>query len=193
MQTVQMVLCLPACSSLASAAQLLCVCTITAPCACPGTCHTRNAQDPVRSIVAVTPAQQRSTRTPSVQILSGLVAGVAAVAVAPSQADNTAGFVDLFDDRKARQKGFDLIYEARDLDLVQNERDGLAQFRGDLKATKERYKEATKRISKDVGGYIDKMYWCASWHWHSLHTMFWTRSSALRAALQLVRPVLRVR
>ena len=97
-----------------------------------------------------------------VQILTGLAASVAVLTARPSQADNTAGFVDLFDDRKARQKGFDIIYEARDLDLVQNERDGMSQFRGDLKATKERYKEASKRISKDVGGYIEKSYWCVT-------------------------------
>ena len=99
-----------------------------------------------------------------VQVLGSVVAGIAAVSAGPSLAassDATAGFVDLFDDRKAKKKGFEIIYEARDLDIPQNERDGLTQFRGDLKATRERYKEATKRIQNNVKQYIEKQYWCA--------------------------------
>lgn len=48
--------------------------------------------------------------------------------------------VDLFDDRKAKQTGFDLIYEARELDLPQNVRDGMTQARSNLADTKKRVK-----------------------------------------------------
>ena len=52
-------------------------------------------------------------RTP-VQILTGL-AGVAALALTSSPANA----IDVFDNRKASENGFDIIYEARDLDLPQ--------------------------------------------------------------------------
>lgn len=62
------------------------------------------------------------------QVLAGFVAAGAALLAAPKAQAVTP--VDLFDDRKARNTGFDLIYEARDLDLPQSERDGLTQVRG---------------------------------------------------------------
>nr|8BD3_U Chain U, Chloroplast oxygen-evolving enhancer protein 3 [Chlorella ohadii]8BD3_u Chain u, Chloroplast oxygen-evolving enhancer protein 3 [Chlorella ohadii] len=67
--------------------------------------------------------------------------------------------LDLFDDRKARQAGFDIIYEARDLDLPQGVRDGLAQARENLDVAKARIKEAEKRIDADLDAYIAKAYW----------------------------------
>jgi photosystem II oxygen-evolving enhancer protein 3 len=60
-------------------------------------------------------------------VLAGFVAGAAALLAAPKAQAVTP--VDLFDDRKARNNGFDLIYEARDLDLPQAVRDGLTQVR----------------------------------------------------------------
>ena len=51
--------------------------------------------------------------SPPVQVLGGLIAGVAAL-VAPR-----ANAVDIRDDTTVRERGFDLIYEARDLDLAQ--------------------------------------------------------------------------
>lgn len=57
------------------------------------------------------------------QVLAGFAA-FAGLAVAKS-----AGAVDIQDDRKVRDKGFDLIYEARELDLPQSVRDGLSQVR----------------------------------------------------------------
>jgi photosystem II oxygen-evolving enhancer protein 3 len=99
-----------------------------------------------------------------VQVLGSLVAGITTIAAGKALADVTP--VDLFDDRKAKKTGFDLIYEARDLDLDQATRDGLTQYRGDITATKARYKEATKRINKEVGQYIEKEYWCASQNLH---------------------------
>jgi photosystem II oxygen-evolving enhancer protein 3 len=96
-----------------------------------------------------------------VQIVAGFVAGVASLA-GKASADVTP--VDLFDDRKktAKGTGFDLIYEARDLDLPQNTRDGITQFKSDLKATKARYSASAARIEGPLGEYINKSYWCAS-------------------------------
>lgn len=59
------------------------------------------------------------------QVLAGFVAAGAAL-LAANKAEAVTP-VDLFDDRKARDRGFDIIYEARDLDLPQNVRDGLTQ------------------------------------------------------------------
>lgn len=57
------------------------------------------------------------------QVLAGLLGAAALASTKPALA------ADIFDDRKVRQNGFDLIYEARDLDLPQNVRDGLTQVR----------------------------------------------------------------
>lgn len=67
--------------------------------------------------------------------------------------------IDLIDDRKARANGFDLIYEARDLDLPQNVRDGLTQARQDLAATKKRIAESEKRIDTLLPPAVSKAYW----------------------------------
>merc|ERR1711998_427368 len=67
--------------------------------------------------------------------------------------------VDLKDDRKAKSTGFDLIYEARDLDLPQNVRDGLTQARSSVDDTKKRVAESKKRITQEVLPYIKKAYW----------------------------------
>ena len=64
---------------------------------------------------------------PLLQVLAGFVAAGAALLAAPKAQAVTP--VDLFDDRKARDTGFDIIYEARDLDLPQSTRDGLTQVR----------------------------------------------------------------
>lgn len=90
-------------------------------------------------------------------MLSGLVAGVTSLTAGKAFADATP--VDLFDDRAAKSKGFEIIYEARDLDLPQNERDGISQFRGDLSATKARYTEAERRINTKLGEYVSSQYW----------------------------------
>jgi len=90
-------------------------------------------------------------------VLGGLFAGVVAL-VAPS-AEAGVTNVDLFDDRSAKQKGFDIIYEARDLDLPQSKRDGIDQFRGDIAATKTRLAESSRRINQELGEMVDKEYW----------------------------------
>lgn len=71
----------------------------------------------------------------------------------------SANAIDVTDDRKVRELGFDLIYEARDLDLPQDERDGLKQFRGSLDDTKKRVKISEGRIDSVLEPYIKKAYW----------------------------------
>merc|ERR1712224_993871 len=63
---------------------------------------------------------------------------------------NALTAVDLKDDRKAKSTGFDIIYEARDLDLPQDVRDGLTQARSSVDETKKRLAESKKRITQEV-------------------------------------------
>jgi photosystem II oxygen-evolving enhancer protein 3 len=91
------------------------------------------------------------------EVLAGFVAAGAALVAAGSAQAVTS--IDLFDDRKARDTGYDLIYEARDLDLDQNTREGFTQARGDLEATKKRIKESEARIDTAVAPSIEKAYW----------------------------------
>jgi photosystem II oxygen-evolving enhancer protein 3 len=97
-------------------------------------------------------AAQESRRA----VLGGLLAG--AVFTVANQASAVSD-VNVFDDRKVRDTGFDLIYEARDLDLPQATRDGLSQARGSIEATKKRVKEAESRIDSELAGYVSKAYW----------------------------------
>merc|ERR1719343_1464241 len=55
--------------------------------------------------------------------------------------------------------GVDIIYEARELDLPQNQRDGLSQFRDSGDDTKKRLTESSKRIKTSVLEFINKNYW----------------------------------
>ena len=105
-----------------------------------------------RRSVVVNASAEESRRA----VLSGLFAGAAALSAGKAMA---ATPVDLIDDRKAIEKGFDIIYEARDLDLTQSQRDGLTQARGSLEATKARVAEAATRIKTDVAADIEKEYW----------------------------------
>ncbi|KXZ43843.1 hypothetical protein GPECTOR_79g122 [Gonium pectorale] len=91
-------------------------------------------------------------------VLGGLLS-TAVVALSAGKASAAATPVDLFDDRKARDTGFDLIYEARDLDLPQSTRDGFDQARTSLEATKARVKESEARIDADLEPFIKKNYW----------------------------------
>jgi photosystem II oxygen-evolving enhancer protein 3 len=92
------------------------------------------------------------------EVLAGFVAaGASLLAVGQVQAAATP--VDLKDDRTVRSRGFDLIYEARDLDLAQNVRDGMTQARTDLDATKKRVKESEARIDAALEPSIAKAYW----------------------------------
>merc|ERR1711988_943830 len=86
-----------------------------------------------------------------------IAAGLIAITVSGTSCAVTP--VDLKDDRKAKSMGFDLIYEARDLDLPQGVRDGLTQARSSVNDTKKRVSESKARITKEVLPYIEKAYW----------------------------------
>lgn len=59
------------------------------------------------------------------QVLGGLLAGIAILG-----SSQKAMAIDIEDERnKSRMKGYDLIYEAREIELPQNVRDGLSQVR----------------------------------------------------------------
>merc|ERR1719198_1182026 len=68
--------------------------------------------------------------------------------------------VDIKDDRAAVGKGIDIIYEARELDLPQNVRDGFTQAReGGSDFAKKRVAEMVGRLDKSVKPAIEKAYW----------------------------------
>jgi photosystem II oxygen-evolving enhancer protein 3 len=106
-------------------------------------------------------AQQANLDSPLVvivQVLSGFLAGAAALTVAKG-AEAAATPVDIFDDRAARARGYDIIYEARDLELDQRVRDGMSQARASLEDTKARVKASEARIDADLEPSIKKAYW----------------------------------
>lgn len=90
------------------------------------------------------------------QVLSTLFAGAVFTVASSAQALTP---VDLIDDRKVKERGFDLIYEARNLALPQNERDGLTQARTSMDATKARVQESEDRIDRDLEVLVRKNYW----------------------------------
>jgi photosystem II oxygen-evolving enhancer protein 3 len=106
-----------------------------------------------RPVVARASVEGANTRR---AVLGGLLAGVVAISTPAAQA------IDILDATKVREAGFDLIYQARDLDLPQSVRDGITQFRDNLVGTKSRIEEASKRINGDLGGYIEKKYWTSA-------------------------------
>jgi len=98
-------------------------------------------------------AVQASAEEPRRAVLAGFAA-VAGLAVA-----RVANAVDIQDDRKVRDRGFDLIYEAREIELPQSVRDGLTQARSDLSAAKKRVKESEERVDVKLPEYVKKKYW----------------------------------
>jgi len=107
---------------------------------------------PSRSAVVVR-ASAESRRA----VLSGFLATVALTAAKGASAAATP--VDLFDDRKAKATGFDIIYEARDLELPQSVRDGFTQARSSIEGTLKRVKESEKRIDNELEPLVQKAYW----------------------------------
>jgi len=86
------------------------------------------------------------------------LAGLAAVV--PSKGAFAVSPVDIKDDRAAVGKGIDIIYEARELDLPQNVRDGFTQAReGGADFAKKRVGEMIVRLDKSVKPAIEKAYW----------------------------------
>eukprot|EP00465_Bigelowiella_longifila_P003063 CAMPEP_0185263640 /NCGR_PEP_ID=MMETSP1359-20130426/15383_1 /TAXON_ID=552665 /ORGANISM="Bigelowiella longifila, Strain CCMP242" /LENGTH=237 /DNA_ID=CAMNT_0027851297 /DNA_START=15 /DNA_END=728 /DNA_ORIENTATION=+ len=88
-------------------------------------------------------------------VLGGLFGAAAFGAAKSAQALQE---VELIDDRKAKKSGFDIIYEARDLDLDQNTRDGMTQARTGIQETKKRVLGTEKKL-QEAGSYVDKKYW----------------------------------
>jgi len=114
-----------------------------------------------RSVAAARPARSavvvRASAESRRAVLSGFLAGAAALTM--TQGAQAVTPVDVFDDRAVRQKGFDIIYEARDLDLPQNVRDGFTQARASLEETKARVKASEARIDAELEPFIKKAYW----------------------------------
>mmetsp|Transcript_18992 Transcript_18992/g.32481 ORF Transcript_18992/g.32481 Transcript_18992/m.32481 type:complete len:202 (-) Transcript_18992:623-1228(-) len=116
-----------------------------------------------RSVAAARPSRVsrvavRASAQPS-RVLSGFLAGAAALTMAVAPVLATATPVDLFDDRAVRGKGFDIIYEAREATLPQAQRDGMSQGRKDLEITKTRVALSQDRIDTDLLPLIKKNYW----------------------------------
>ncbi len=93
------------------------------------------------------------------QVLGSFLAGAVVTFSGAANAVGGATPVDIIDDRKAKATGYELIYEARDLDIPQAARDGMTQARTDLEATKKAVKEAEKRIDSLISPSIEKKYW----------------------------------
>jgi hypothetical protein len=109
-----------------------------------------------------TASQHLCLDTQCIQVLSGFLAGAAALTMG-AQGAQALTPVDVFDDRKVKATGFDLIYEARDLDLDQRTRDGMTQARKSLDETKKRVKASEARIDAELEPFIKKAYWCVIW------------------------------
>jgi photosystem II oxygen-evolving enhancer protein 3 len=105
--------------------------------------------------VAAEPEAMESRR----DLLSGLALAFAAAGAMQDNAAYALSPVDLKDDRKAKSTGFDLIYEARDLDLPQNIREGFTQARSSIEDTKKRAAESGKRIESETIAAVKKAYW----------------------------------
>merc|ERR1719230_2322060 len=92
--------------------------------------------------------------------MAGISGGAALAAVAaPEKTAFAVTPVDIKDDRKANEKGYNIIYEARDLDLPQNVRDGFTQSRASVVDTKKRVLESQKRIGTEVLTKVKAAYW----------------------------------
>jgi photosystem II oxygen-evolving enhancer protein 3 len=120
------------------------------------------AHPPLPSPLAAAPAARAARAAVVVRasaedrraVLGALGAAAAALAAAPARAA-----VDLIDQRDARARGFDIIYDARDIDKPQAFRDGISEFRGDLAKTRARLAESERRLDVSVDGFVQKKYW----------------------------------
>merc|ERR1712196_303504 len=105
----------------------------------------------------INPGRQVSTNNTHSHFIKHAAAGLTLITISSAAVAVTP--IDLKDDRKAKSMGYDIIYEARDLDLPQNVRDGLTQARNSANDTKKRVAESKNRITKEVLPYIEKAYW----------------------------------
>jgi photosystem II oxygen-evolving enhancer protein 3 len=106
--------------------------------------------------VQATPEQSTESALERREVLNAAVFAAAASVV---QAASALSPVDIKDYRKVRETGFDIIYEARDLDLPQSSRDGLDQARASLPATIARVAAVKKIWSTELPPLIKKAYW----------------------------------
>jgi len=90
------------------------------------------------------------------QVLNAIVAAAAASAARGASALSP---VDLKDSRDFQKKGGEIIYEARDLDLPQNVRDGLTAARSSIDDTKKRAAQSKKEIQERIPPLVKKAYW----------------------------------
>jgi photosystem II oxygen-evolving enhancer protein 3 len=88
-------------------------------------------------------------------IISGMVAGIAGLGLV----NKASAEIEIIDDRQAKKRGFDIIYEARDVDLPQAQRDGFTQARGSIEETKKRIAESERRIDEKLPTFVNKKYW----------------------------------
>ena len=91
-------------------------------------------------------------------MLGGFLAGAVLSVTGAAFADATA--MTVYDDRKVISKGFLDIYEARDSELPENQRQGRTQARTDVASTKARAKASEARIDVALEPSIKKNYWC---------------------------------
>jgi len=84
-----------------------------------------------------------------------MVAGIAGLGLAKQ----ASAAIEMIDERGARARGFDIIYEARDVDLPQAQRDGFTQARGSIEDTKKRVAESERRIDEKLPQFVNKKYW----------------------------------
>jgi photosystem II oxygen-evolving enhancer protein 3 len=93
----------------------------------------------------------------------GLLNAIAfAAAASAAQAASAATPVDIkLGDQltSPKMKGFDLIYEARDTDLTQAQRDGIVAARSSIPDTKARIQESKKRMEEKMPKLISQAYW----------------------------------
>mmetsp|Transcript_15354 Transcript_15354/g.31147 ORF Transcript_15354/g.31147 Transcript_15354/m.31147 type:complete len:237 (-) Transcript_15354:357-1067(-) len=102
-----------------------------------------------RSVAVNAQPQGRRSAMAGLSMVAGGLAAKGAMA---------ARNVELIDDRVAKKNGFDIIYEARDLSLDQDTRDGMTQARSGLADTKTRVSSAAGKL-EEAGAFAEKKYW----------------------------------
>eukprot|EP00955_Chlamydomonas_euryale_P053382 355489-Chlamydomonas_euryale.AAC.8 len=97
--------------------------------------------------------------------------------------------VDIFDDRKAREKGYDIIYEARDLDIPQAERDGLTQVHEQLCASMpfKRFSRKHKEHLQQADPCNQQITWMSHTFAGPSESVFMRPDTAARANLELTK------
>jgi photosystem II oxygen-evolving enhancer protein 3 len=114
---------------------------------------------PIAQPLRATPERDTEVAIERRGLLNAFAFAAAAGLLNAKEAMADATPVDLKDDRKAKNYGFDIIYEARDLDLPQDVRDGLTQARSSIPETKARVLSAKKKIETEMPTLVKQAYW----------------------------------